>query len=188
MSLIINLFGAPSAGKSTTRAGVFHKLKMAGVNCEEVPEFAKDLVWGKRYTELTCQPYVFGKQLRNMERVIDQVDVVITDSPIILSAFYGMKYNNRYDPLFYRFVISQFKNMGGVNYFLRRVKDYNPTGRNQSEQESDQIAVELRRMLSKEYISVWDLDGDENAVSTIVNDILSMLDCHKPCHSILPSS
>ena len=43
--LIINLFGAPGAGKSTGAAYVFSQLKAAGVNAELVTEFAKDKVW-----------------------------------------------------------------------------------------------------------------------------------------------
>lgn len=40
--LIINLFGAPGAGKSTGAAYVFSQLKAAGVNAELVTEFAKE--------------------------------------------------------------------------------------------------------------------------------------------------
>ena len=42
---IVNLFGAPGAGKSTGAAYIFSKLKLAGVNAELVTEFAKDKVW-----------------------------------------------------------------------------------------------------------------------------------------------
>lgn len=42
--LVVNMFGAPGAGKSTGAAYIFSKLKMAGVNAELVTEFAKDKV------------------------------------------------------------------------------------------------------------------------------------------------
>jgi len=38
--IVINLFGVPSAGKSTGAAYIFSQLKMAGVNAELVTEFA----------------------------------------------------------------------------------------------------------------------------------------------------
>lgn len=91
MTIIVNLFGAPSSGKSTTRAGIFHELKLLQVNCEEVYEYAKNLTWEQRFRTLECQPYVFGKQLYRIETLMDQVDVIITDSPVLLSAFYGRK-------------------------------------------------------------------------------------------------
>lgn len=40
---VINLYGGPGTGKSTTAAMLFAKMKLAGFNCEYVPEFAKDL-------------------------------------------------------------------------------------------------------------------------------------------------
>lgn len=43
--LVVNLYGAPCAGKSTAAAYIFSRLKMAGVNCELITEFAKDMVY-----------------------------------------------------------------------------------------------------------------------------------------------
>ena len=43
--MVVNLFGVPGAGKSTGAAYIFSRLKMEGVNCELVTEFAKDKVW-----------------------------------------------------------------------------------------------------------------------------------------------
>ena len=43
--LVVNLFGAPGAGKSTGAAYIFSRLKMLGINAELVTEFAKDKVW-----------------------------------------------------------------------------------------------------------------------------------------------
>ena len=40
--LIINLFGAPGAGKSTGAAYVFSQLKAAGVNAELVTRYGKE--------------------------------------------------------------------------------------------------------------------------------------------------
>lgn len=87
--LVVNLFGAPGAGKSTGAAYIFSKLKMAGVNAELVTEFAKDKVWEESKAVFQNQAYIFGKQYFRISRVQDKVDVVITDSPILLSSFYA---------------------------------------------------------------------------------------------------
>lgn len=87
--LIINLFGAPGAGKSTGAAYVFSQLKAAGVNAELVTEFAKDKVWEGTKAVFENQAYIFGKQYFRISRLEGKVDVVITDSPILLSAFYN---------------------------------------------------------------------------------------------------
>lgn len=180
MTLIVNLFGQPGAGKSTTRAGTFHHLKINNVNCEEVTEYAKDLTWEKRHVTLGCQSYIFGKQHRNMERLIGQVDVLITDSPLLLSKYYGLKYPNpSLHPSFFDFVTAQFKQMGGLNYFIERVKPYNPKGRNQTEDESDVVGVELRKLLDDTGVAYKTIKGDSFAPSIIASDILAILQAKK---------
>ena len=59
--LVVNLFGAPGAGKSTGAAYIFSKLKMAGINAELVTEFAKDKVWEESKAVFQNQAYIFGK-------------------------------------------------------------------------------------------------------------------------------
>ena len=78
---VINLFGGSGIGKSTLAAKLFSTLKEKGLECELVTEFAKDLVWEERKQALSCQPYVFGEQLRRQCIVGDKVDYIITHSP-----------------------------------------------------------------------------------------------------------
>ena len=74
--LIINLFGAPGAGKSTGAAYVFSQLKAAGVNAELVTEFAKDKVWEGTKAVFENQAYIFGKQYFRISRLEGKVDKV----------------------------------------------------------------------------------------------------------------
>jgi hypothetical protein len=58
-TLLVNLYAGPGAGKSTGAAYIFAKLKMAGVDCEYVSEYAKDRVWQEDQFPLKhCQLYV----------------------------------------------------------------------------------------------------------------------------------
>lgn len=156
-ALVVNLFGQPGAGKSTASAYVFSKLKMDHVNAELVTEFAKDKTWEHNHMVLANQFYVFGKQAFRLDRVVSQVDVVITDSPLLLSNYYAG--NDSAMENFKRACVDLFKSYDNLNFFLRRVKPYNPIGRSQTEFESDLIAWELVEMLDKECVNYSVYDG-----------------------------
>lgn len=170
--VLINLFGAPGAGKSTTATGVFSKLKLLGINAEYVPEVAKDFTWEERRKSLTFQPYVMAKQLRNIERLMGKVDVIVTDSPPILSSFYGQFYNLTYPKSFHQWCLDCHTEylQPALNYYLRRTKPYNPMGRNQTEAESETVAraQEAFLLTFKRRFQPTILDGDEQAIERIV--------------------
>lgn len=168
--IVINLFAGPGSGKSTTCAGVFAKLKLAGINCEMALEYAKDKVWEESNKVLDDQIYVFGKQLHRIFRLKDKVDVVITDSPILLSIIYD-KTGNKY---FSDLVLNQFNNFDNRNYFIERTTVYNPKGRLQTEDEAkeiDKVLLDLLKDCNIEYDSV----GKNEAVDYIFNKIMKEL-------------
>ncbi len=145
--LVVNLFGAPGAGKSTGASYVFSQLKMMGVNAELVTEFAKD-----------------------------KVDVVITDSPILLSAFYAndLVLGDEFDKL----VTKVFNSYNSINVFINRVKPYNPSGRFQNETESDELSSKLLRFVTEHGVACRHYNGDLNGYDTLINDILCLLKCN----------
>lgn len=147
---VINLFGGPGIGKSTTAAEIFSLLKKAGVNAEYVHEEAKEFTWEKRMKTLECQPYVFGKQYRNLWRLQDQVEVAVTDSPLLLSLVYTDldRYPGAYH-IFRQYVLDLFETFNNWNVVLRREKKYNPSGRNQTEDEAKKIDGEIQKVLTE---------------------------------------
>jgi len=146
--IVINLFGEPSSGKSTTAAWLFSQLKLKNINCELITEFAKDLTYEKRFNDLSNQVYVFGKQLKRLERVKDHVDIAITDSPLLLSIVYAKDYPDVW-PQFVKDMFDRFKN---YNYLLTRNKPYSPVGRNQTEKEAKQVRLKIIETLEKHNI------------------------------------
>lgn len=167
MSLkIINLFGAPGVGKSTTAAGLFHKLKTMDYNVELVTEVAKDLVWSKRFHCLENQAKVTIDQYERMRRLINQVDYVVTDSPLLLGIFYQPK---NYFKAFEPFVFELFNSFINVNIFIKRAKKYNPKGRMQTEKESNIISIQLEDLLKERGYEYKPFNGDKEVVSSIIN-------------------
>ena len=173
MTIYVNLFAGPGAGKSTTAAGVFHKLKLFGVTTELVTEFAKDLVWESRTACLGNQMYVMGEQFRRLHRLDGKVEVVVTDSPILLGMIYGKMGNLKLPDSFYDTMSWAYKlySSEGLTYFLNRVKPFNPNGRNQSLEESRQIDQDIYDLLHKNDVNYKLIDGNEEAVSIIFDDV-----------------
>lgn len=173
--LVVNLFGAPGAGKSTGAAYIFSKLKMAGVNAELVTEFAKDKVWEESKAVFQNQAYIFGKQYFRISRVQDKVDVVITDSPILLSSFYANDdvLGEEFDAL----IMKVFNSYDSMNVFINRVKPYNPSGRFQTEAESDKLSDTMRVFLDEHSVMCAQYDGCIAGYDALANDILTRVKC-----------
>lgn len=177
--IIVNLFGGPGSGKSTTAAGVFNKLKLAGVNCEIVTEFAKHVTWKKDLNTLKNQIYVFAKQHDRMFHLKEQVNVIITDSPIIMGLIYTDW--NTVSKSFEQLVVDEFARPDAinVNIFINRVKPYNPSGRNQTVDEAIEKDNDIYKLLNKYSIDYTYVDGDEDAAGDIAKHILGMLNDEK---------
>lgn len=171
MTLIVNMLGGPGTGKSTTAAGVFYELKQQGVNAELVTEYAKDLVWGRTTTTLGNQIYVFGKQYHRFWRLQDQVDVVVTDSPLILFLHYGEKQSQTFKDL----VLEAWDSMDNLTWFLERVKGYNSSGRVQTESEARAIDGVLKKLLVDNGISHQTQAADDTASKLIAADVMNRL-------------
>lgn len=71
---LINLYGGPGTGKSTTRSGLFCLMKRAGLKVEEVTEYAKDLTYEESWALLKNQQHVTGEQDRRQRRLLGKVD------------------------------------------------------------------------------------------------------------------
>src|SRR6185437_12338273 len=128
MTKIVNLFAGPGSGKSTTACGVHSLLKLHGVNSEIATEYAKDVTWRKAQNILKDQVYVFGKQNHKIQYLEGQVDVVLSDSPTLLS----LVYSDPKDYTLHNLVLNRFRKQDNMNFFITRQKKYNPKGRNQT--------------------------------------------------------
>jgi energy-coupling factor transporter ATP-binding protein EcfA2 len=147
MGKVVNFFGSPGAGKSTSAAELFSALKRANYRAELVTEYAKDIVYRGDHNTLRCQSLIFGKQLHRIERSLSIVDYVVTDSPILLSAIYGEHETAE----FRQNAVDKFKSFDNINFFITlNVDNYKSYGRMQTAQESEEIESKILQMLNQE--------------------------------------
>jgi adenylate kinase family enzyme len=168
LSKVINLFGAPGSGKSTVAMRLTSDLKVQGYNCELVTEYAKDLTWSKRHEDLRVQPYIFGKQLHKIERLIGKVDVIITDSPLLLSLIY----TKEEWPLSFRQAVKDiFIKHNNYNFLLHRTWEYKSVGRNQTKKEADEIHEKIEKLLLDLKVHYIDLIPKENMTTSSIDEV-----------------
>jgi len=165
---VVNLFGGPCTGKSTTAAGLFFEMKKARLNVELVTEYAKDAVWEKRHDLFDDQIYIFAKQQRRIARLKGHgLDWVITDSPIALGLVYlreGVLSDN-----FNRLVMEVFNGFENHNFLLQRNFEYNPIGRNQKDEEEAKVFdLKVTRLLNAWNVPFHTIPGGETAVDDIM--------------------
>lgn len=153
----VNFFAGPGTGKSTAATGLFSEIKRRGVNAEYIPEFAKDAAWenrGKKF--FAAQQFIYGEQSWRFDRVKDDVDIMITDSPLIMANVY--MHASFPMPSLRDCMMQDFNRYDNLNIFLRRSKKFNPSGRKQDEAQSIQLDAEIKAFLVSKEIEFTELD------------------------------
>jgi hypothetical protein len=171
MTTVINFFGGPGTGKSTTRAKMFYEMKIAGYSVEEVTEYAKDMVWEERVNMFQDQLYMLAKQNRKLLRLKDKVDFILTDSPILLNIIYMVM--NGYETTLNHLIKDVFNSYNNINIVLNRTHEYQELGRNQNEQEADVLSINIKQLLISLDVPFIECDSDKLDFFTLQSLILA---------------
>lgn len=176
MTIVVNFFGGPSAGKSTLAGQLFGVLKEQRINVEYVPEFAKELVW-EETKAIDDQLYLLGVQHFRLYRLLGKVDYIVTDSPLLLGNYYVDLSNNKFPnnrnlelwrKSYKDMAMNSFDMYDNINFFVERGnRKFIQEGRLQNENQSKDIDAALRFML-KQY-------GYSYTTVSNVNDVINML-------------
>ena len=170
--LLVNLFGAPGAGKSTGALYITAHLKAKGINAEIVTEYAKDKVWENNLEVFTNQLYIAGHQSQRVSRLNGKVEVAVTDSPLLLSVIYCPEF---YHPEFDNLMLKIHNQYNNINYYIDRAKKYNPVGRYQTEEESDNIGKDIQNFLIKNNIDYTNIQGTTGYYDRVVDHVVGKL-------------
>lgn len=163
MAKLINIYGAPGSGKSTTAAGLFYEMKKKHYKVELAYEWIKLKVYEGTPYPFIDQIYTFGKQHKQINQLKNAVDYIITDSPLLLSLLYGKNESEEFKD----FVKKCYSNYDNYDFLIERNHPYCDYGRNQNEEQSIELQKELQGILlenSKSYFTI----KSTNAVEEIV--------------------
>lgn len=171
-TIVINFFGGPGTSKSITAADVYAKIRWAGINAEIALEYAKELVFAKDMGKLQNQVYITGQQLQRLVRLNGQVEVIVCDSPLLLSTFYDKNKSNALRDL----CLEQFNKFNNINYFINRKDElFETEGRIHNLEESKKKDRQIKAFLELYDIPYEEIEaGPESCIriaETIINNI-----------------
>ena len=146
-------------------------MKHHNVNAELITEYAKDLVWEGRLHLNRNDIEIFTEQLKRQFRLHGKVDVMITDSPILLSSVYVQPF----DELFHATVMREFKKYNNLNFFIERVKPYMKIGRMETKNGAKAIDDRIVEFLDREQLIYEKRLGDNETINYITGLILKKL-------------
>ena len=157
---VINLFGCPGSGKSTTAAMLYFKLSSMGYKVELVSESTLDLI--KNDQKIITQDNIFNVQKKKFN--ID-ADYIITDSPLLLSVIYDTRKN----PDFNDKVLYEFLEYDNINVLLNRTVPYwNLSNDAKYFPENDPLYIALKELLDFYNLDYIEIAGDDLAADEII--------------------
>ena len=171
-TIVINAFGGPGSGKTTSCMNICAELKKQGFNAEYVQEYAKELVYDKNFELLDGskehQFEILKEQVHRMDRLIGKTDFIVTDSPILLNTVY----NRQLTPEYERMVSELSGQYQNFSFFMKRDdSQFQTEGRIHDLQESKQKDKEIKSLLKKH--KVYYGTYDHETVDVVVQNAIA---------------
>ena len=163
-TLVISFVGASGSGKSTAAFGTTYRLKKKGISVEYVPEFAKDLFYnGLLGKYIPNQSYIISEQYKRIYDLLGQVDFIVTDAGIEISALHASYESKEVENLAWYLR----KKIRQVTIFIERDEEKVPfgtSGRTESEAKSRLFGLKLEEYINRNDVSFFKAKGSDEAV------------------------
>lgn len=168
---VINLFGGAGIGKSTFAANLFGEMKAKGYNVELAREWVKLWAYEKRQMTYADQTIVFGHQVQEETQFYGKVDILITDSPLILSGFYEkLNYKTELMLPVAKSIMkeAELKGIYYWNLLLTRLHCYQTEGRWQTEKQAKEQDKLMAKFLKDNKLTYEKMNTIEDVMIELI--------------------
>lgn len=170
--IVVNLWGEPGSGKSTTAFGLTYLLKINLLKTDMVPEYAKELHYEGREDMFGDQTSIFAEQNRRLRRLLPHdLDYAVMDSPLPLPILYKPEgYLEEFDQLVER----RFETYNNINYLLQRTDHaFEKVGRRHNEEEARAMGKKIQAYLDSHGIPYTTLQTNPETPAFILKDLMA---------------
>lgn len=172
---IINILGGPGIGKSLISYRLTYEIKLKGYSCEFVQEYAKKLVYRNDLETLSNQHQVSKEQYLLFKDINGKVDYIITDGSLLHGLYYNKYDENNISNIekTENKILEYYNEFENINIYLQRNYDavYEQNGRIQTEEQSKEIDVVLKKLLDDLNIKYKLFNSDVNKINDIIEYI-----------------
>jgi len=171
---VINIIGGPGSDKSLVSAAIIVNLQLREKTVEQIPDFAKSLVWQKDFEALRNQYHIAQQQFRMLELLDGQVQFLVTECSLPQLLYYNASYeDNICDvPRTRKQILDWYKQHDNVNVVVERsTRKYVHTGRFQDEEQARRIDHAVRATLVREGIAYTVVKSEIEAIHAFASTL-----------------
>lgn len=172
---IINIIGGPGCDKSLFSSAIILNLNLRNKSVEQIPDYAKALVWQKNFDALKNQYQVAQRQFEMLDLLDGQVQYLVTECALMQVLYYNETYTeNICDVAKTRQqILSWYNKHDNINILVERGdKKYVQTGRFQNEEDARKIDQALHEMLLREQIPFIAMAPDIAVINNFARALL----------------
>lgn len=144
--------GAPGSGKSTLSAGLLYFSKLFSFRVDSVPEVAKWHIYkGSDFKDPQFEYRKYDEQ-KELEDIFPQeLEVVISEAPLIISAVYSSFYMGDDHPVAQEMYRRAVQEKERYTHFIlsRKLIRFESFGRNETEEQSEGLHLKTIQILEK---------------------------------------
>lgn len=171
-ALVVNIFGGPGSGKSTLASHLFFELKKHQVEVACPEEHAKIAIWSGQPWLLDQQTVLLGRTWETIHALLDKVDAIIVDSPLLLCSVYA---RDKEPTSFHQLTADLHRRANRVNLLLERDPDieYSTNGRRENAQQARIVDEQIITTLDAHNEPYSEISRSREDINRVTDAIIS---------------